>query len=257
MGAGALVPGAGGFGPGGAFFGGAGMGGVGAGPPMGGVVPGPGAAMGAMGHAMGFPGFGAVPGGGGFFGPGARGFSALGAGPRGFLPPGGLGVIGGVGYTPKMLKVNIEELKSGLKDKNAPFGVDLLLPKVGGSARKTNKDYTKGKLPELIDIIIEAGAKLFVSAVVCGTQANFALLATSRIMHDTDFLLQHIFNRIFLANCFLASVGYLPLPFSQHIFCATKQSSIWETSISVFNFRCYFSLMQETTALKSLTKYRY
>ena len=78
---------------------------------------------------------------------------------------GGLGVIGGVGYTPKFLRQQIAELKDGLKDKNAPFGVDLLLPKVGGGARKTNTDYTKGQLPELIDIIIESGAKLFVSAV--------------------------------------------------------------------------------------------
>jgi len=39
------------------------------------------------------------------------------------------------------------------------------LPQVGGSARKTNYDYTEGKLPELIDIVIEEGAKLFVSAV--------------------------------------------------------------------------------------------
>jgi len=78
---------------------------------------------------------------------------------------GGLGVIGGVGYTPNMLRMQIEELKEGLKDKSAPFGVDLLLPKVGGGARKTNKDYTGGKLPELIDIIIKSGAKLFVSAV--------------------------------------------------------------------------------------------
>jgi hypothetical protein len=50
-----------------------------------------------------------------------------------------------------------------LKDKDAPFGIDLLLPKIGGSARKTNKDYTKGTLPELIDIIIESKASLFVS----------------------------------------------------------------------------------------------
>lgn len=56
-------------------------------------------------------------------------------------------------------------MKSYLNDKNAPFGVDLLLPQVGGSARKTNKDYTGGTLPQLIDIIIESGAKLFVSAV--------------------------------------------------------------------------------------------
>ncbi|KAL3475757.1 2-nitropropane dioxygenase [Aspergillus californicus] len=78
---------------------------------------------------------------------------------------GGLGVIGGVGYTPEMLREQVTELKSFLTDKNAPFGVDLLLPQVGGSARKTNYDYTKGKLNELVDIIIESGAKLFVSAV--------------------------------------------------------------------------------------------
>ncbi|KAI9728077.1 MAG: hypothetical protein M1834_007793 [Cirrosporium novae-zelandiae] len=78
---------------------------------------------------------------------------------------GGLGVIGGVGYTPDMLREQIAELKGYLKDKSAPFGVDLLLPQVGGSARKTNYDYTKGKLDELISIIIDSGAKLFVSAV--------------------------------------------------------------------------------------------
>jgi len=64
-----------------------------------------------------------------------------------------------------MLREQIAELKSYLTDKNAPFGVDLLLPQVGGNARKTNYDYTKGKLGELVDIIVESGAKLFVSAV--------------------------------------------------------------------------------------------
>ncbi|KAM0465569.1 hypothetical protein ACHAPV_001621 [Trichoderma viride] len=78
---------------------------------------------------------------------------------------GGLGVIGGLGYTPDMLREQIAELKSYLNDKNAPFGVDLLLPQVGGNARKTNYDYTKGKLDGLIDIIIECNVKLFVSAV--------------------------------------------------------------------------------------------
>ncbi|KAF8610775.1 2-nitropropane dioxygenase [Ceratobasidium sp. AG-I] len=78
---------------------------------------------------------------------------------------GGLGVIGGIGYTPKVLRDQLRELKKDLKDKNAPFGVDLLLPQVGGSARKTNYDYTKGQLPELIDVIIEEKAALFVSAV--------------------------------------------------------------------------------------------
>ncbi|KAI9888116.1 MAG: hypothetical protein M1823_000051 [Watsoniomyces obsoletus] len=78
---------------------------------------------------------------------------------------GGLGVIGGVGYSPEMLLDQISELKSYLNDKSAPFGVDLLIPQVGGSARKTNYDYTKGKLDELITIVIESGAKLFVCAI--------------------------------------------------------------------------------------------
>ena len=78
---------------------------------------------------------------------------------------GGLGVIGGLGYTPEMLREQCKKIKEGLKDKAAPWGVDLLLPQVGGSARKTNKDYTGGALFELLDIIIEEGASLFVSAV--------------------------------------------------------------------------------------------
>jgi len=78
---------------------------------------------------------------------------------------GGLGVIGGVGYTPKVLRAQIHELKSHLKNKNWPFGVDLLLPQVGGNARKTNYDYTKGQLPQLIDVIIDEKASLFVCAI--------------------------------------------------------------------------------------------
>lgn len=78
---------------------------------------------------------------------------------------GGFGVIGGLGYTPDELREQITELKGYLDNKNTPFGVDLLLPQIGGTARKTNHDYTKGRLDELTDIIIESGAKLFVSAV--------------------------------------------------------------------------------------------
>ncbi|KAM0338335.1 hypothetical protein ACHAPU_011351 [Fusarium lateritium] len=131
---------------------------------------------------------------------------------------GGLGVIGGVGYTPDMLREQIAELKSFLDDKNAPFGVDLLLPQVGGSARKTkyvasphipaprsraisqshadltsdeqganlrlnSYDYTKGKLNELVDIIIEEGAKLFVSAVGVPTKAVVDKLHANGIVY--------------------------------------------------------------------------
>jgi len=78
---------------------------------------------------------------------------------------GGLGVIGGVGYSPEMLREQIHELKGFLSKPDLPFGVDLLIPQVGGNARKTNYDYTKGKLNELIDIVIEEKASLFVSAI--------------------------------------------------------------------------------------------
>ncbi|KAG7121403.1 nitronate monooxygenase like protein [Verticillium longisporum] len=78
---------------------------------------------------------------------------------------GGLGVIGGFMYTPDQLREIVAELKAHLADPSLPFGVDLALPQIGGNARKTNHDYTGGKLDELIDITIESGAKLFVSAV--------------------------------------------------------------------------------------------
>jgi len=78
---------------------------------------------------------------------------------------GGLGCIGGLGYTPSQLREIIHSLKSHLTSPNLPFGVDLALPQVGGSARKTNHDYTHGQLDDLITVTIEEGAKLFISAV--------------------------------------------------------------------------------------------
>ncbi|KAI5918547.1 2-nitropropane dioxygenase [Camillea tinctor] len=78
---------------------------------------------------------------------------------------GGLGVIGGFMYTPDQLRSIIAEMKAQLRAPDLPFGVDLALPQIGGSARRTNHDYTGGKLDELIDITIAAGARLFVSAV--------------------------------------------------------------------------------------------
>lgn len=78
---------------------------------------------------------------------------------------GGFGVVGGVGYSADTLRSMLAEVKASLRDPSLPFGVDILIPQVGGSARKTNVDYTKGELDTLIDIIIESGARLFVSAV--------------------------------------------------------------------------------------------
>ncbi|PYH47409.1 NAD(P)H-dependent flavin oxidoreductase [Aspergillus saccharolyticus JOP 1030-1] len=78
---------------------------------------------------------------------------------------GGVGTVGGLGYTPAQLSEILTELKSLLRDPSLPFGVDLALPQVGGGARATNHDYTHGQLDELIDVVIAHGAKLFVSAV--------------------------------------------------------------------------------------------
>ena len=63
------------------------------------------------------------------------------------------------------MRAIIHYIKANLSDKNLPFGVDLALPQVGGSARKTNHDYTHGQLDELISVVIEEKARLFVSAV--------------------------------------------------------------------------------------------
>ncbi|KAJ0423299.1 2-nitropropane dioxygenase [Aspergillus carlsbadensis] len=78
---------------------------------------------------------------------------------------GGIGVLGGFSATPERLRELIHELKELLVDKDAPFGVDLLLPKIGGGARKTNYDYTNGQLDALITVVIEERAKVFVSAI--------------------------------------------------------------------------------------------
>lgn len=78
---------------------------------------------------------------------------------------GGLGTVGGLGYSPSQLDEMLVELKSYLKSPDLPFGVDLALPQIGGGARATNHDYTNGKLDELIEVTIKHGTKLFVSAV--------------------------------------------------------------------------------------------
>lgn len=86
---------------------------------------------------------------------------------------GGLGVIGGIMYSPNQLREIIAEMKSLLKSPDLPWGIDLALPKIGDGARKTNHDYTNGKLDELIDLTIEEGAHVFVSAV--GTPPKYVI----------------------------------------------------------------------------------
>jgi len=77
---------------------------------------------------------------------------------------GGIGTLGGGTFELEGLRKEIREIKK-LLNPGAPFGVDLLLPKVGDGARKTNSDYTRGNLPQMADVMIEEGVKLFVTAV--------------------------------------------------------------------------------------------
>jgi len=77
---------------------------------------------------------------------------------------GGIGTIGAIGLSAENLRDEIQKVKKKLKP-GVPFGVDLLLPAIGGRARKTNSDYTEGKLETLVDIMIEEHVPLFVCAV--------------------------------------------------------------------------------------------
>eukprot|EP00516_Mucochytrium_quahogii_P009871 CAMPEP_0203766166 /NCGR_PEP_ID=MMETSP0099_2-20121227/263_1 /ASSEMBLY_ACC=CAM_ASM_000209 /TAXON_ID=96639 /ORGANISM=" , Strain NY0313808BC1" /LENGTH=335 /DNA_ID=CAMNT_0050662479 /DNA_START=2193 /DNA_END=3200 /DNA_ORIENTATION=+ len=99
---------------------------------------------------------------------------------------GGCGVIGGAMKTPKQLRDDIAELKALLDNPDASYGVDLLLPQVGGSARKTNVDYTRGALGEIIDILCEEKPKVFVSAV--GVPPKWAVDR----LHEAGILVQNM-----------------------------------------------------------------
>ena len=88
---------------------------------------------------------------------------------------GGIGSFGGVQMSPNALRKEIKMCKELLKP-GMPFGVDLLLPKVGDGARATNKDYTDGNLDQIIDILIEEKVPLFISAV--GVPPKYAGMKT-------------------------------------------------------------------------------
>lgn len=77
---------------------------------------------------------------------------------------GGLGTFGGIGMSPEAMLKEIRFCRELLQPGKG-FGIDLLIPSTSDNARKTNYDYTEGKLPELIDVIAEQKVSLFVCAV--------------------------------------------------------------------------------------------
>jgi len=77
---------------------------------------------------------------------------------------GGLGVIGALHLTPTTLRREIRAFRA-MTAPGAPLGVDLLLPKLGGGARATNVAYTKNRLREFIDVLVEEHVSVLVCAV--------------------------------------------------------------------------------------------
>ena len=84
--------------------------------------------------------------------------------------------------------------------------MDLLIPSLGPNARKTNYDYTKGQLDDLLTVIIEEKAKLFVCAVgvppkeavkrlhdngiVCMNVSRYLAVDVYKVSELTHFLLR-------------------------------------------------------------------
>ena len=78
---------------------------------------------------------------------------------------GGIGTLGAIGLSAVGLRREIQRTKSLLDPGIVAFGVDLLLPALGGSARSTNEDYTGGQLEALVQVLVEEAVPLFVCAV--------------------------------------------------------------------------------------------
>ena len=83
------------------------------------------------------------------------------------------GTIGAIGMSPEGLRAECKKLRAMCNPSDnpkhlggtRPYGVDLLLPQIGGAARKTNKDYTGGQLDALVDVMLDEKVPLFVCAV--------------------------------------------------------------------------------------------
>ncbi|KAL5606617.1 hypothetical protein BROUX41_003015 [Berkeleyomyces rouxiae] len=96
-----------------------------------------------------------------------QGAMALASGPRlaaAVSNAGGLGIIASYESSPAELRAQIAELKAHLASPDLPWGINVPIIKIGNGARKTNQDYTGGRLADLLDIVADSGAKLFVAA---------------------------------------------------------------------------------------------
>ena len=80
---------------------------------------------------------------------------------------GGIGTVAFIGFTAEGMRKSIHQLKSMLKP-GMPYGVDLVFPAdpdKNPRARKTNKDYLKFDLKEIVNVLIEERVPLLVCAI--------------------------------------------------------------------------------------------
>ena len=87
-----------------------------------------------------------------------------------------------------MLQKEIDEVKKALDDPAAPFGIDLAIPQIGGSARKTNHDYTHGASQPLslsasqpLPLSLSASQPLSLSATQPGHLPRLLLFSADRV----------------------------------------------------------------------------
>jgi len=78
---------------------------------------------------------------------------------------GGVGVLGATTLSPSRLAEKIDGVRALLHNKNAAFGVDIMVPKIGDGARKTNVDYTAGSFPLMIKVLVEKRVAIAITAV--------------------------------------------------------------------------------------------
>ena len=80
---------------------------------------------------------------------------------------GGIGTLAFIGLSPDGMRKSLKEIKSKLKP-GVPYGVDLVFPadpEKNPRARKTNKDYLKNDLREVVQVLLDEKVPLLVCAI--------------------------------------------------------------------------------------------
>jgi NAD(P)H-dependent flavin oxidoreductase YrpB (nitropropane dioxygenase family) len=80
---------------------------------------------------------------------------------------GGIGTLAFIGFSPEGMRKSLKDLKSRLKP-GVPYGVDLVFPadpSKNPRARKTNAEYLKNDLNEVVQVLLDERVPLLVCAI--------------------------------------------------------------------------------------------